>query len=107
MPPAISLYAPGKPSPMAPAFLDTAREHWRRAIHEATVAIIIGARVVNDDKHVWAPIYETGCEVWYVGTPVGPDFLHFQATMGNRLTMFADTFEAAVFRLDTRLRILS
>jgi hypothetical protein len=107
MPPAISLYAPGKPSPMAPTALAQLRDRWSQAVEAATVVVVIGARVVLADSHVWDPVTRGGCDVWYVGVPVGPDFRIFEARLGGRLTMFADTFDAAVSRLDSRLRLLA
>jgi hypothetical protein len=107
MPPAISLYAPGKPSPMAPTALAQLRDRWSDAARAATVVIVVGARVVLADSHVWDPIARGKCEVWYIGQPVGPDFAGFAAGLGARLTMFADTFDAALPRLDSRLRILA
>lgn len=107
MPPAISLYAPGKPSPMAHTFLDGVREYWGETVHAADIVVVIGARVVLDDRHVWDPIREAQGRVWYVGSPVGPDFAAFAADLGERLTLFAETFAAAIERLDGRLQILA
>jgi hypothetical protein len=106
IPPAISLYAPGKPSPMAPAMLAQLRQHWSTAVEGATVVVVIGARVVLADPHVWDPITDTTCDVWYVGKPVGPDFARFREILADRLTMLADTFDLALSRLDSRLRLL-
>jgi hypothetical protein len=107
MPPAISLYAPGKPSPMAPTALAKLRDRWSNAARGATVVIVVGARVVLADSHVWDPIAGGECEVWYIGKPVGPDFDAFASGLGARLTMFAETFDAALPRLDSRLRVLA
>ncbi len=107
MPPAISLYCPGKPSPMAPTFLARLRSRWQEACEAADVVVVIGARVVLDDQHVWGHLLKNKCEVWYVGEPVGTDFSTFEARLGTRLIMWAPRFDAAIPRLDARLRLVA
>ena len=52
LPPAMSLYAPGKPSPVAPTLVATTRDQWRAWVGSSDVCIIIGARPNFADSHI-------------------------------------------------------
>jgi hypothetical protein len=104
-PPAISLYAPGKPAPAAPGAINAIRAQWARWISEIDVLIVIGARAVLADGHAWQPVISSSAEVWYV-TPDEESFMELRENIGQRLTHIAHTFAEAVPVIDRRLQLL-
>lgn len=67
IPPAMSLYAPGKHSPVVPRFIDQSRAQWVRWTSNAQLALSIGTRYVRGDHHVWKGIARGEGTVWYIG----------------------------------------
>jgi hypothetical protein len=107
IPPAISLYSPGKPSPIAGTAIGQMRDRWRTWVAGADPVVVIGARVVLDDGHVWEPIIANSrASVWFVGDPVGADFSDFAERLEGRLTQLAPRFDEAIPIIDRRLQIL-
>ena len=103
IPPAMSLFAPGKESPVAPTFARETRGEWARAIASSDVAVVIGAQPNMADGHVWEPIIEHAPAVWYVGGH-GGDFPAFEARLEDRLESLGDRFEEASRELERRIR---
>lgn len=67
IPPAMSLYAPGKHSPTAPEQIGAQREQWEQWARTADVIVVIGARYAPEDTHVWNGIHQGHGSIWYVG----------------------------------------
>jgi hypothetical protein len=106
MPPAISLFSPGKPTPVSPDELDRIRTAWRQSAEQSDVIIVVGARPVLADDHVWDPILASGADVWHIGGTSGTDFEQFRAQLGRRYTKLACTFSDGLSPLDVRLKII-
>jgi hypothetical protein len=106
VPPAMSLYAPGKHSPTAPDLLEALRTRWEQWARAADIVVVIGARYVQEDVHIWGGIDQGRGSIWYVGDDtsaracadrVGPE----------RFTHLDHYFEPAIRKLAARLRILA
>lgn len=107
MPPAVSLYSPGKRSLVAPGEIDRIREHWRETAKQADVVIVVGARPNLEDAHVWTPVLESTADVWHIAGTGGSDFEEYQSTLGRRFWKLGDTFDGALSSLEVRLRIVA
>jgi hypothetical protein len=107
LPPVISLYAPGKLSPVAENFVNAIRALWVDALQHADVVVIIGARPLQADAHVWEPVLKSKAEVWYIGGQSGDEYDRFQDHLGRRLSPLGDRFSNGIGRLSARLKILS
>jgi hypothetical protein len=107
LPPVISLYAPGKPSPVAESFVNGLRQLWARAVYEADVTVVIGARPLAADAHIWDPLLSALGDIWYVGGQDEVEYEVFQDRLGRRLSPLGRRFDEAFGRLAARLKILS
>jgi len=100
LPPVMSLYAPGKPSPVASTFIKEARSQWSDWVRRAEVAIIIGARPNLSDGHVWEPVVQSDCAVWWVGQSGQHDVNQFAEQLGHhRFHHVSETFIEGMPRL--------
>jgi hypothetical protein len=106
MPPAVSLFSPGKPTPVGSDDIDRIRVHWETSVGEADFVVVVGARPVLADEHVWDPILSSSADVWHVGGTSGNDFEDYEKRLGRRFTKLAGTFEEGLRSLDVRLQIL-
>jgi hypothetical protein len=105
-PAAMSLHAPGKPSPICPKFAARFREDWATAVMNADVLVVIGARpVLESDPHVWSPVIDSDVRIIYAGGTTDEDFRAFAPLVENRLTLLGDTLASAMEPLRTWLRI--
>jgi len=104
IPPAMSLFAPGKPTPVAPSFVAETRRQWATWIKSASLVIIIGARPLLADNHIWDPLLTGSVEVWYVGGTADDQYRDFKSRMGDRLIHIADRFPQGFGPLVRRLR---
>jgi hypothetical protein len=106
LPPAMSLYAPGKPTPVAAQFVDQARKEWGQWARSAQYVTVIGAAPNLADGHIWAPILEGSSAVWYVGGEER-DFADFKEALGPRLTNLGRRISDALPGIERRLRLLA
>jgi hypothetical protein len=65
--PAMSLYAPGKHSPVAPGAITAARDAMHAAIEESDAILVVGACPRLVDEHVFKPLAEADAPVFFVG----------------------------------------
>jgi hypothetical protein len=107
LPPVISLYAPGKPSPVAESFVAATRQLWAGAVREADVVVVIGARPLGADDHIWTPLLMSRADVWYVGGQDGGDYELLERRLQRRLSPLGRRFDESFGRLTARLKILS
>jgi hypothetical protein len=105
-PPAVSLFSPGKPSPVGSDEIDRIRARWKAHTGEADFVVVVGARPVLADKHVWDPILSSSADVWHLGGTSGNDFDDYEKQLGRRVTKLARTFGEGLRSLDVRLQIL-
>jgi hypothetical protein len=104
LPPAMSLFAPGKPTPVASTWVDETRRQWADWVQGADVVAIIGARPLFEDGHIWDPIINSSAEVWYIGGSSDSNYQIFKSQLGPRLTHLADRFVSGFGPLARRLR---
>ena len=100
MPGAMSLYAPGKPSPVAPTFIAGIRQQWADAVAVADLVVTIGARPFIEDEWVWGPIISRRAWTLLVGDQGDPEF---RAALGDRLETLSSTFDGALTPLASEL----
>ena len=67
LPPMLSLYAPGKPTPVALATVTAIRQAWQEWIRKSDVLVVIGARILRCDPHIFRPLKKAPGEIWFVG----------------------------------------
>jgi hypothetical protein len=67
----ISLYAPGKPTPVAAEAVKGIREGWESWVKRSDVIVVIGARVLHQDRHIYTPLKKAPGHIWYVGATNG------------------------------------
>jgi hypothetical protein len=106
LPPAMSLFAPGKPTPVAAQFVGETRAEWSDWARASKYIAVIGAAPYLADDHIWTPILEGGADVWYVGGD-DRDFASFRLELGSRLTVLGRRFSDAVAPIARRLQILA
>jgi hypothetical protein len=106
IPAAMSLYAPGKHSPVASEGIDQMRSEWDSWARSVSPVIVIGAAPNLADSHVWSPILGGSGEVWYVGGE-SRDFAEFQAGLGSRFVRIGDRFADALPTIERRLHLLA
>lgn len=104
IPPAMSMYAPGKESPVAPEYIDQSRALWLEWSRNAAVAVVVGARPNFDDAHVWSGITDGASDVWFVGDDESAAKL--RAAIGEgRVTHLGSRFHEVLPSLCTRLSL--
>jgi hypothetical protein len=106
-PPVISLYAPGKPSPVAENFVNASRSMWAKLVPHADAVVVVGARPLAADPHIWQPLIESKADVWYIGGQHGDEYERFQQQLGRRLSPLGRRFNQGFDHLAARMRILS
>src|SRR5439155_5929304 len=67
IPPAMSLFAPGKPTVVGVDSMKAAREEWAAWVTGADYIVAIGAAPHLADSHVWQPIIASAASIWYIG----------------------------------------
>jgi hypothetical protein len=105
MPPAMSLYAPGKDTPVARSWVDRCRQEWRAVSLSAQAIAIIGVRPNWDDAHIWDPVIASRAHVWYIGG--SDDYRDLQLKAGRDVMHLGHTFAEGVGPLSRLLRVLS
>jgi len=65
--PAIALYTPSKRVLFCKSFVDNQQKHWRKALSQSARVFVIGLRVHSIDHHIWQPLAESKCPIFYVG----------------------------------------
>ena len=104
IPPAMSLYAPGKTSPVAPAWVDRTRKEWGAVARSANAVAVIGVRPIWDDAHIWDPVIASPSDIWYVGDDISHGEL---AKKTNRSVMhLGRTFDEGIGPLCRLLHLL-
>jgi hypothetical protein len=104
-PPAMSLYAPGKRTPVAPGWVDRQRQEWRAAALSADAIAVIGVRPIWDDAHVWDPVIKSRADLWYIGG--GSEHKDLTAKVGRNVLHLGQTFDEGVGPLVRLLRLLA
>ena len=98
-PPAMSLYASGKHSPVTPGLIDASRERWMDWSRSADVVISIGARFNRDDTHIWSGVTEGQSQILFVGDD--------ESAQACKKLAGPDRFDHLGGRFDDALQILS
>jgi hypothetical protein len=94
LPPMVSLYAPGKPTPVAAAAIEEIRQLWETWVKQSDIIVVIGARILGRDDHIYRPLKKAKGEIWYVGNrddfkvkrAVVPLGRHFDTALDGALT---------------------
>lgn len=105
LPPAMCLYAPGKPIRLATTLLKQIRGHWASWVARCDVVVVIGARAWLADNHVWDPIAESKARVWWIGGTDG-DFDALAARIDSGIDHVGDYFEDSMPTLLRRLQLI-
>jgi hypothetical protein len=105
IPSAMSLFAPGKHSPVAPEYIQERRTDWASAARSASLIICIGVHPNPQDEHIWEPIKDSKADVWYIGgeSPFRP-YEDFQFQLGPRFSHLASTFDVGNSVLQKKLK---
>lgn len=96
----MSLFAPGKPTPVAHHFVDQQRAEWGEWARTSHVISVIGARPLMADPHIWAPIIETKVPVFYIGGTSGGDFDVLKRKLRGNLHVIGSRFGEALPKLN-------
>ena len=105
LPPAMSLFAPGKPTPVATSFIDETRRQWAEWVRHATAVVVIGVRPVLADTHLWQPIISSKAQVWWIGTASGLDYDILSDQLSeSRLYPIESLFETSLPWLERTLK---
>jgi len=92
-PPAMSLYAPGKPNLVCPEAVERLRGEWEVAVGAADVVVVIGARpMLESDPHIWRPIENSRAPIALIGSDYDP----LKQAVRDRLHVIGDTFAAGL-----------
>jgi len=67
LPPMLSLYAPGKETPIAPEAVAEIRQAWANWVKHSDIVVVIGARIRVGDDHIYRPLKKANGTIWYVG----------------------------------------
>jgi hypothetical protein len=103
-PPAMSLYAPGKHTPVAATWVDRARQAWRGIAVSANAVAVIGVQPIWDDAHAWDPVIASRADIWYVGDVDSHRALEDRS--GRRVMHLGRTFDEGIGPLGRLLRLL-
>lgn len=106
VPPAMSLYAPGKSSPVAPEQILRARECWTSWSRSSDVTIVVGARPNLDDMHVWQGILQGRGQLWFIGDRDSASTLTRELPH-DRVSHLGEYFAPSLPSLVSRIRLLS
>jgi hypothetical protein len=104
IPPAMSLYAPGKDTPVAPKWVDRSRSEWRAVALAANAVAVIGVRPIWDDAHIWDPVIGSRADLWYIGDAESHRDLEDRA--GRRVIHLARTFSEGLGPLGRLMHVL-
>ena len=103
--PAMSLYAPGKRTPVAPGWVDRTRQEWRAVAQSVSAVAVIGVRPIWDDEHIWDPVAASRADLWYIGDADSHRKLEERA--GRRVMHVARTFGEGIGPLGRLLQVLA
>jgi hypothetical protein len=104
-PPAMSLYAPGKNTPVGASWVNRARKEWRGVAVNADVVAVIGVRPIWADAHIWDPVLQSHAAIWYIGGD--PERSDLAAKASRDVLHLGRTFDEGVDRLNRMLRLLA
>lgn len=105
-PAAMSLYAPGKITPVAEGFTRESRATWTTTVAGAELIITLGVAPFFVDGHVWQPILDAAAPVWFVG-PLEAEVDQLKKAIGDRASWLAPTIVHAVDALAGRFGVSS
>jgi hypothetical protein len=101
--PAMSMYALGKQTPFGTNLVADQQAGWREQVARATQIIVCGVRVVEEDKHVWAPLARSTAPLFYIDPDPAP-YQKWAARYRRRAVYhLARTFEEALPRIVKKL----
>jgi hypothetical protein len=66
-PPAIAIYMKGKKVKTCPEQVLRQQQMWKEAVAKAGKVYIAGARIVEEDTHIWAPLRASRADIFYFG----------------------------------------
>lgn len=69
VPPAISMYAPGKRFVLSSDFVENQQAQWKAEVERASRIFVIGVAVNPRDAHIWNPLARSKAWLSYVGQP--------------------------------------
>ncbi len=93
-PPMMSVFAPGKPTQVSRETLDDIRRQWAEWALNAKVIVVVGARPILTESHIWKPVLDSSGKVMYVGGSDGLDQL--RERLGGRLDIVGNRFREAL-----------
>jgi hypothetical protein len=64
--PAIAMYHPEKLIRYGREYVIEQQQMWRSAITEASKCIVIGLKLNQEDQHIWKPLAESKCNIFYL-----------------------------------------
>jgi hypothetical protein len=104
-PPAMSLYAPGKHTPVALDWVNRVREEWRILAVGCQTIAIIGVRPIWADAHLWEPVIESKARVMYIGA--AHDHAQLVTKLDRGVEHVGHTFDEGFELLSQRLQELA
>ena len=94
--PALALYEKGKDTLFCPTFVRQQQAEYKDTVAQASRIFVIGARVNEEDEHIWLPLAQARAPLYYVG-PDTRELLPWAAKYRRRsVSHFARSFEDAV-----------
>lgn len=102
--PVMCLYMRGKPLNISPAAIQAVQAAWTKAIDEARLIVVIGARPWPEDEHIWNPLRVATAELLFVGSQA--EASAWAATRRNGATAilgprWADCYDPLMQRIQT------
>lgn len=76
--PAMSFYEPAKWTPISSRAVTQQRNDWATASATCDVCLVVGVRCNPKDAHVWKPLAESSCDLFFVN-PCSDDIGDFEA----------------------------
>ena len=98
IPPTMSVHAPGKPSKVSQAVLEQIRREWASWAPEVETFVVVGARPILDESHVWDPVIGSRGRVFYVGG-ASPGLEDLRRKISGRLHVIGSRFEDSLPRI--------
>jgi hypothetical protein len=95
IPPMMSYYDPSKTTYVSEGTLDVVRQTWATSALAASRIVVIGARPVLEESHVWQPIVDSSAEILYVGGE-SPGLKKLEARSEGRVHLIARKFSEAL-----------
>lgn len=82
--PSISMYAKGKRVTICPAFVSRQQAFFTQACKSASRIIILGVKVIPEDRHIWEAIGNSPADIYYFGNEADEVLLRNWADNADR-----------------------